>query len=211
MLSLGWLGLREITIEISKVRGSGRRDLSWFCCWRGRTAKEVGRRAVAQEMMLLGKWLGDGLPSWGKVGTHLDWVNPFWSIEHLDGGASQATTFASDRVCLTDAQWIEHHCCLGCFLHRFPSYVMARAIGITGGNERCRLGNIVLFVVVGLLEAPFDGDDPICAGHLELQVGVVGDGHELGEARSIEEGVVDAGEVKHLEGEWLLVDVVWLA
>ena len=73
------------------------------------------------------------------------------------------------------------------------------------------MGNIVLLVVVGLLEAPFDGDDPVWAGHLELQVGVVGDGHELGEARSTEEGMVDAREVNHLKGEWLLTKVVWLA
>ena len=35
-------------------------------------------RVLAWEAKLLGGWLGDGLPSWGKVGTHLDWVNPFW-------------------------------------------------------------------------------------------------------------------------------------
>ena len=73
------------------------------------------------------------------------------------------------------------------------------------------LGDAVLLIVVGLLEAALDGDDPLRAGHLELQVGVVGDGHELGKARSIEEGVVDAREVDDLEGERLLAEVVWLA
>ena len=62
------------------------------------------------------------------------------------------------------------------------------------------MGDIVLLIVVGLLEAPFDGDDPVWARHLELQVGVVGDDHELGEARSAEEGMVDAREVNHLKG-----------
>jgi hypothetical protein len=38
-----------------------------------------------------------------------------------------------------------------------------------------------------LLEVVLDGDDPLRAGHLELQVGVVGDGHEFGEERSTEE------------------------
>jgi len=32
---------------------------------------------LAQEVSLLGGWLGDGLPSWGKVKTHLDRVSPF--------------------------------------------------------------------------------------------------------------------------------------
>jgi hypothetical protein len=46
------------------------------------------------------------------------------------------------------------------------------------------------------------------AGHLKHQVGVVGDNHELGEGRPIEAGMVDAGEVDHLEGERLLSEVV---
>jgi hypothetical protein len=45
-----------------------------------------------------------------------------------------------------------------------------------------------------LLEAILDSDDPLFAGHLELEAGVVGDDHELGEARSTEEGMVDTGE-----------------
>jgi hypothetical protein len=52
---------------------------------------------------------------------------------------------------------------------------------------------------------------PFGSGHPELQVGVVGDDHELGEAWLTEEGVVDAGEVNHLKGEWLLAEVVRLA
>jgi hypothetical protein len=73
------------------------------------------------------------------------------------------------------------------------------------------LGDAVLLVVVGLLEATLDGDDPLRVMHLELQVGVVRDSHEPSEARSIEKGVVDAEEVNHLKGEWFLVKVVWLA
>jgi hypothetical protein len=65
-----------------------------------------------------------------------------------------------------------------------------------------------LLTVVGLLEATLDGVDPLWARHLELQVGVVGDDHELGEARSTKEGMVDAWEVNDLEGAWLLVKVV---
>jgi hypothetical protein len=50
--------------------------------------KEVDRWALAWETTLLGGWLGDGLPSWGKVRTHLDRVNPFCVAERLDEGAS---------------------------------------------------------------------------------------------------------------------------
>jgi hypothetical protein len=46
---------------------------------------------------------------------------------------------------------------------------------------------------------------------LELEVGVVRDNHELGEAWSIEEGMVDTGEINALKGEGLLMEVVWLA
>ena len=33
-------------------------------------------QVLAQEAPLLGGWLGSGLPSWQKVGIHLDQVNP---------------------------------------------------------------------------------------------------------------------------------------
>jgi len=62
-----------------------------------------------------------------------------------------------------------------------------------------------------LLKAALDGDDSLRAGHLELEVGVVGDGHKLGEAQPIKEGVVDTEEVDDLKGERLLAEVVWLA
>ena len=39
--------------------------------------KEVGRQVMARETVLLGGWLDVGLSSWGKVGIHLDRVNPF--------------------------------------------------------------------------------------------------------------------------------------
>jgi hypothetical protein len=88
---------------------------------------------------------------------------------------------------------------------------VAKAIRSAGDDKCGRLGDIVLLAVVGLLEVVLDDDDPLQAEHLELQVGVVGDDHELGEERSTEEGVVDAGEVDNLEFEWLLAKIVWLA
>jgi hypothetical protein len=47
--------------------------------------------------------------------------------------------------------------------------------------------------------------------HLQLQVGVVGNGHELGEAWPTQESMVDVREVDHLEGDQLLLEVVRLA
>ena len=85
---------------------------------------------------------------------------------------------------------------------------MARAIGSIGGDECSYLGNAVLLTIVGLLKAALDGDDSLRAGHLELKVGVIGDGHELGEEWSTKEGVVDTGEVNDLKGERLLMEVV---
>ena len=41
---------------------------------------------------------------------------------------------------------------------------------------------VLSFIEVGLLKVATYSDDPMWARHLELQVGVVGDGHELGEA-----------------------------
>jgi hypothetical protein len=49
-----------------------------------------------------------------------------------------------------------------------------------------------------------DGDDPVGTGHLELEVGVVGDGHELGVARSPQHRVVGSSEPDHLEREGFL-------
>jgi hypothetical protein len=52
-----------------------------------------------------------------------------------------------------------------------------------------------------------DGDDPVGAWHLELEVGVVGDGHELGVAWSPQHCVVGFSEPDHLEREGFLLEV----
>jgi hypothetical protein len=54
-----------------------------------------------------------------------------------------------------------------------------------------------------------DGDDPVGARHLELEVGVgvVGDGHELGVARSPQHCMVGSSEPDHLEREGFLSEV----
>jgi len=129
---------------------------------------DIGKRVMAREMTLLGGWLGVGLPSWGKVKTHLDRVNPFWVAKHLDGGASRAIAATRSLGHLANAWSVEHRYCLGCFLRRRPSYVTARVIGIIRGDERGRLGDTILLVVVGLLEATLNGDHSLRVGHLKL-------------------------------------------
>jgi hypothetical protein len=52
-----------------------------------------------------------------------------------------------------------------------------------------------------------DGDDPVWAWHLELEVGVVGDGHELGVTRPSQHHMVGPSEPDHLEGEGFLSEV----
>jgi hypothetical protein len=52
-----------------------------------------------------------------------------------------------------------------------------------------------------------DGDDPVGARHLELEVGVVGNGHELGVAWSPQHCVVGSSEPDHLECEGFLSEV----
>jgi hypothetical protein len=52
-----------------------------------------------------------------------------------------------------------------------------------------------------------DGDDPVGARHLELEVGVVGDGHERGVAWSPQHCVVGSSEPDHLEREGFLSEV----
>jgi hypothetical protein len=63
----------------------------------------------------------------------------------------------------------------------------------------------VAFVRVSICGS--DGDDPIGARHLELEVGVVGDGHELGVAWSPQHCVVGSSKPDHLEREGFLSEV----
>jgi hypothetical protein len=60
---------------------------------------------------------------------------------------------------------------------------------------------------VRVLVCGSDGDDPVGAQHLELEVGVVGDGHELGVAWPPQHRVVGSSEPDHLEREGFLSEV----
>ncbi len=52
-----------------------------------------------------------------------------------------------------------------------------------------------------------DGDDPVGAWHLELEVHVVGDDHELGVARSSQHRMIGPSEPDYLESEGFLLEV----
>ena len=70
------------------------------------------------------------------------------------------------------------------------------------GSQGCQSELVALDLeLIGPLERSADGDDPTWAQHLELEVGVVGDGHELRVTWSPQNGMVDRGEPDYLEGE----------
>ena len=57
--------------------------------------------------------------------------------------------------------------------------------------------------LIGVLEGGVDGDDPAWTQHLQFQIGVVGDSHELRVAWTSQDGVVGSVEPDHLEGKGL--------
>ena len=73
----------------------------------------------------------------------------------------------------------------------------------------CGYGDVVIFpfIEVGLLEVASYTDDSMRTGHLELYVGVVGDGHELGVAWSAQDGMIGAGEIFYFKGERIRVEI----
>jgi hypothetical protein len=81
------------------------------------------------------------------------------------------------------------------------------------GDEGLRLGeglSVFHTLHIAFVRVPVrgsDGDDPVGARHLDLEVGVVGDGHELGVARSPQHRVVGSSEPDHLEREGFPAEV----
>ena len=59
----------------------------------------------------------------------------------------------------------------------------------------------------GMREGATHSDDTVRSRHLQLEVGVVEDRHELGVAWPPQDGVVGPWEVHHLEGEDLRAEV----
>jgi hypothetical protein len=107
-----------------------------------------------------------------------------------------------ERDGLNRLRWLK---VAGVALHvwRFPRKVLQV------GDEGLRLGKglsvlhtlHVAFVRVSV-RGP-DSDDPVGARHLELEVGIVGDGHELGVAWPPQHCVVGSSKPDHFEREGL--------
>ena len=53
-----------------------------------------------------------------------------------------------------------------------------------------RVLNALDVAFVGMLERRADGDDTLRTQHLQLEVGVVGDGHELGVTGTTKDGML---------------------
>jgi hypothetical protein len=66
----------------------------------------------------------------------------------------------------------------------------------------------LLVTVISTLYVPFDGDDSVWARHLQNQVGIVKNCHELGECRPPEECVVCRFEIGYLKLHALGVEVL---
>jgi hypothetical protein len=97
-----------------------------------------------------------------------------------------------NRLC-----WLE---VAGMALHIWRLLGEALQVGDEGLGFGEGLGVLhVAFVRVSVRGA--DDDDPVGARHLELEVGVVGDGYELGVARPPQHRVVGSSEPDHLEHE----------
>jgi hypothetical protein len=73
----------------------------------------------------------------------------------------------------------------------------------------CGYRDVIIFplIEVGLLEVASYSDDSVRTGHFELQVVVVGDGHELGVAWLAQDGVIGTGEIRYFEGERFHVEI----
>jgi hypothetical protein len=78
---------------------------------------------------------------------------------------------------------------------------------LLGADEHLRKLETLSVAFVGILELDVDGYHPLRAEHLQLDVGVVGDRHELHLRRPSKDRGVHSREADHLEGECLLVEI----
>ena len=69
----------------------------------------------------------------------------------------------------------------------------------------------LLVASVGALEASVDGDHPVGAWDLQLEVGVMRDRHEAREHGASEDGVVLGWPVNHIELKGLTPEIIWAA
>jgi hypothetical protein len=119
----------------------------------------------------------------------------------LAGVVAGVERYGLNRLC-----WLEVAGVALCIRHLLGEALQVGDEGLGFGEGLSVLHALhVAFVRVSVRGS--DGDDPIGAQHLELEVGVVGDGHELGVARSPQHRVVGSSEPDHLEREGFSAEV----
>jgi hypothetical protein len=90
--------------------------------------------------------------------------------------------------------------------HRLVKLLELDEVG-DGGDEL----EVLTTAGVCLLKEAAHRNDVVRPQHLQLEVGVVGDRHELGIARTPEDGVVRSLKIHHLEDQGLGAEVVAVA
>ena len=79
----------------------------------------------------------------------------------------------------------------GRLLHvgRFFGDLLLEGGEFPGGDDCCGKAAALDLTLIGMLEGGADGDDPMGARHLQLEVCTVGDGHELHVAWTSKDGM----------------------
>ena len=84
---------------------------------------------------------------------------------------------------------------------------VARASSFGGVLVRLPVHDAFNMAFIGVLVRGADGDNSLGPGHLQLEVGVVGDRHELVVPWSSDDGMIGALKTHHHESEGLLPEV----
>lgn len=110
----------------------------------------------------------------GTVSAHLGQACSICGSERPSRGACQASVAASSAWGLAGAWSIERCHRPGLLSFQCLLCVVVVARMVEGRRDHGRQGDVVLITVVGLLEASADFDHPLGAGHLQLEIGLVG-------------------------------------
>ena len=78
---------------------------------------------------------------------------------------------------------------------------------LCGALDRLPILDALDIALISMLIRGADGDDSLGPGHLHLEVGVVGDHHELGVSWVPDDVVISASKTQHFESEGLLFEV----
>jgi hypothetical protein len=139
-----------------------------------------------------------------NLGVHAEKVDEHCFLFGVELGADPdlpgGVVAGVERDRLNHLSWLE---VAGVALHMW--HFLGEALQV--GDEGLSILHALHVAFVRVSVRGSDGDDPVGAQHLELEVGVVGDGHELGVAWSPQHCVVGSSEPDHLEREGFLSEV----